>query len=168
MPPPLPAAAALAISSRAEAEDDGPFLERLYASARAAELAITGWPEAQQRAFLLQQYRAQHAFYRGHFPNAQWLILEREGQAIGRLYLNDGREALRIIDISLIPSVRGQGIGRAIVTDLIEAAAAARKKVSLQVEQHNPARRLYDRLGFVARADRGIYVEMEWRAGSAA
>jgi ribosomal protein S18 acetylase RimI-like enzyme len=91
-----------------------------------------------------------------------------QNQALPLLYLDDGRKALRIIDISLIPSARGQGIGRAIVTDLVEAAAAARKKVSPQVEKRNLARRLYDRLGFGPRTDHGIYVEMEWRTGSTA
>jgi len=163
MRPPLRAAAAALASCRAETGEDGPFLESLYASTRSAELAMTSWPETQQRAFLSQQHRAQHAFYRAHNPDAEWLILEREGEPVGRLYLAEGASALRIIDISLVPSVRGQGIGRAIVADLIDAASAVRKPVSLQVEKHNPARRLYERLGFAPRMDHGIYVELEWR-----
>jgi GNAT superfamily N-acetyltransferase len=168
MPPPLRAAAALAIGCRAETDEDGPFLEALYASTRSGELAMTGWPEVQQRAFLTQQYQAQHAYYRTQYPDAEWLILERDGEPIGRLYLADGPTALRIIDVSLVPLARGQGTGAAIVADLIEAAAAAQKRVSLQVEKHNPARRLYERLGFAARADHGIYVELECRPDGAA
>jgi hypothetical protein len=41
---------------------------------------------------------------------------------------------------------------------------AAGKAVRLHVERWNPALRLYHRLGFGAIQDRGVYLEMEWRA----
>ena len=59
-----------------------------------------------------------------------------------------------------MPKARGQGIGGAILKDVLDDAAAAGKAVSIHVEVHNPARRLYERLGFEAVEDKGIYVEM--------
>ena len=161
MPPPLAAAAALGIAYRPMVEDDLPFIEALYASTRTEELALTGWPEAQQQAFLIQQHRAQHQHYRIHFAEAEWLIVERGGEAIGRLYLDNRDDRHRVIDISLVPAARGQGIGGAILSDVIAAAEAQGKSVSIHVEVSNPARRLYDRLGFVTVADEGIYLRLE-------
>ena len=68
-------------------DEDLPFVEALYASTRAAEMALTGWPPEQQRAFLAQQHRAQHHHYRAYHAGAEWLIIERDGAPIGRLYL---------------------------------------------------------------------------------
>ena len=73
-----------------------------------------------------------------------------------------------LIDISLVPAARGAGLGSAILADLMHAAGAAGKRVSLHVERLNPARRLYVRHGFTLVGDMGIYLEMEWRPGGAA
>jgi GNAT superfamily N-acetyltransferase len=161
MPPPLDAAAAFGIAYRPMADEDLPFIEALYASTRAEEIGLTGWPPEQQRAFLAQQHRAQHHQYRTHNPDAEWLIVERGGEPIGRLYLGRWEGRRRIIDISLLPGARGLGIGGAILADVIAAAESEGQGVSIRVEIHNPARRLYERLGFELAEDQGAYLRME-------
>ena len=163
MPPPLNAAARLGVTARPMTDDDLPFVAALYASTRAEELAPLPWPDENKRAFLEQQHRAQHAHYRAHYADADWLILEREGHPIGRLYLDEWREQLRVIDISLAAEARGEGIGGAILADIIAAAGTAGKGVSIHVEKTNPARHLYERLGFELVEDKGVYDLMAWR-----
>ena len=46
--------------------------------------------------------------------------------------------------------------------DLLVEAARDRKPVRIHVERHNPALRLYERLGFVRLGDNGVYYLMEW------
>ena len=167
MPPPLRAAGKHGIAYRPMADEDLPFVADLYASTRAEEVAQTGWPAAQQQAFLDQQHRAQHLHYRNVFPDAEWLIVERGGERIGRLYLAESGDRVMLIDISLVPAARGAGLGGAILADLMHAAGAAGKRVSLHVERLNPARRLYVRHGFTLVSDKGIYLEMEWRPDGA-
>jgi GNAT superfamily N-acetyltransferase len=157
MPPPLRAAAALGIRYRAFTDDDLPFVAELYASTRREEVAVTGWPVPVQEAFLRQQHEAQHSHYSLHYTDAEWLIVEHGGEAIGRLYLLDSAESLHIVDISLVPQWRGQGIGGAILRDILELAGERGKPLSIHVEKVNPARRLYGRLGFAVVADRGVY-----------
>ena len=54
-------------------------------------------------------------------------------------------------------------VGFADVTHGIQReAAAAGKTLSIHVEKNNPARRLYDRLGFREINDVGVYLLMEW------
>ena len=163
MPPRLSRSAEHGIALRPMTDDDLPFVAALYASTRAEEVAHTGWPDERQRAFLAQQHEAQHRHYRAAHPNAEWLIVEQAGEAIGRLYLVELEDRLHVIDISLVRAARGQGIGAAIITDVLAAAEAAGKRVSIHVEQGNPARRLYERLGFRPLADKGASLQMEWR-----
>lgn len=161
MPPPVRAAAGFGIAYRPETEDDLPFIAALYASTREDELAPLGWPDRTRAAFLDQQHRAQHRHYRNVYPRAEWLIIEDGGVPVGRLYIEARGDSLHLIDIALVPERRGAGLGGAILTDLIDHAEALRKPVSLQVEAFNPARRLYDRLGFRAVGEHGPYLLME-------
>ena len=46
---------------------------------------------------------------------------------------------------------------------MLADAAAAAKPVHMHVERFNPARRLYDRLGFRQIADQGVYLQLEWK-----
>jgi len=168
MPPPLRAAAEFGVSYRPMGDGDLPFVAELYASTRREEVARTGWPAEMQEAFLRQQHEAQHSHYSLHYADAEWLIVERAGQPVGRLYLRDPPEALHIVDISLLPQIRGQGIGGAILRDVLGQARELGKDVSIHVEKFNPARRLYERLGFETVEDKGIYDLMEARLGNPA
>src|SRR5690242_5043236 len=122
MPPPLAAASGFCVSYRPFSDDDLPFVTALYASTRREEVAATGWPAEIQEQFLAQQAAAQHSHYSIHFGDAEWLIIERDGQAIGRLYLHVTPGDLHIVDISLVPASRGQGIGGAILEDTLSLA----------------------------------------------
>lgn len=158
----LPHAARLGIVARLMTDADLPFVAALYASTRAEELALSGWTEQQRHAFLDQQHRAQHHHYQTYYSGLEWLILEYGGLAIGRLYLAEWTREFRIVDISLDENHRNRGFGRAILEDVMVIAAACGKCVSIHVEKVNPARRLYDRLGFVPIEDKGIYDLFEW------
>jgi GNAT superfamily N-acetyltransferase len=167
MPPPLRAAARLGVSYRPSGDADLPFLGLVYASTRIEEVAQTGWPVEMQHQFLAHQADAQQLHYRQHYPNAEWLVVERDGEAIGRLFIEEWAAEIRLIDISLLPQGRGGGVGTAILADLQAMAAAAAKPLTIHVERNNPAMRLYLRLGFAKIGDHGIYDLMEWRPAQA-
>lgn len=151
------AAGRFGLAYRPFTDADLPFVAELYASTRREEVAQSGWPPQAQHAFLVAQHEAQHDHYRRHYAEAEWLIVERGGDPIGRLYLDEWADEFRIVDISLVPESRGLGIGRAILEDVIDHAAGRGKAVSIHVEKNNPARRLYARLGFEIAEDKGIY-----------
>jgi len=154
---------------RPETDADLPFLQALYASTRAEELArAIGWSDAQKAEFVRGQFAAQRHHYRTHFADADYDILEHRGAPAGRLYLETRATQLHVIDIVLIPQSRSKGVGTAILTALIEQARGEAKSVGIFVEKFNPALRLYQRLGFTPVRDTEIYLEMEWTAGSQA
>jgi ribosomal protein S18 acetylase RimI-like enzyme len=142
---------------------DLPFMFGLYASTRAQEVAATGWPPEAQLQFLWGQFQAQHHHYTTYYPKAEWLVVEHEGGAVGRLYVEEWPSQFRIIDIALVPEAQGQGFGSALLEDLFAGARAASKPVSIHVEKNNPAMRLYERLGFAKAEDKGVYDLLEWR-----
>ncbi len=157
-------AAAAGLTFRPVSDADLPLLARIYASTRADELAMVSWSDAQKAAFCDMQFRAQHADYQRNYPDAERLVIMRAGADIGRLYLQRGETEHRIIDIALLPERRGTGFGTALLRDLMDEAATARKGIGIHVEKFNPAMRLYRRLGFVAVEDQGVYDLMRWTA----
>ena len=167
MPPPLRAAAEFDISYRLKSEKDLPFIERLYRSTREEELAMSGWPEALKQQFVAHQLLMQTRHFEHAYPRAEWLLIERGGEAIGRLYVDDSEGGILLVDIALLPESRGRGIGTAIVRDLLEQGRQAGRAVRLSVFRTNKARRLYERVGFKPAGSAGAYDEMEWRDAEA-
>lgn len=152
----------LNIDLRPAGDQDIEFLYRLYASTRADEMALVDWSEQQKEAFLRMQFQAQHAYYHEQFKQAAFDVIERNGRAIGRLYVDRRAYEIRVIDIALLPGHRGQGIGGEIMQALIDEAAGSSRSVSIHVEHNNPAMHLYRRLGFSHVSDEGVYFFMKW------
>lgn len=145
------------VALREEAEADLPFLVELYASTRAEELAPVPWPEEQKRAFLEHQFALQREQYRQHYDGAEWLVIERDEAPIGRLYLRRGGDEVRLMDIALVPTVRGAGLGTQLTQRLLDWTDALGLPVTLHVEPFNPAYRLYRRFGFSYVRSTGVY-----------
>ena len=53
------------------------------------------------------------------------------------------------LTIAVLPESRGKGVGAQLLVQLMELARARYLAVSLSVSAENPARRLYERLGFL-------------------
>ena len=170
--PAFPAGAALesptalqqrGIRLRPCATGDISFLTSLYRQLRAAELAPLPWPDAQKHAFIDSQFALQHRHYLTHYPNADFLLIECNGEPIGRLYLSRQMPEFLIIDISLAPEWRNGGVGTALIRHAQTLAENAGAGLNLHVDQRNDdARRLYERLGFIATDMEGLYIGMRW------
>ena len=155
-----------AITLRPVTDADRPFLLTVYEHTRGPELARVPWTVAQKAAFCAQQFQAQDTDYRSRWPRGRSLVVEADGEPAGRLYLGATAHELRVVDIALLPAYCGRGIGTALLRNVQAEAAARGVPVVLHVENWNPARLLYDRLGFVAVQRDDVYTRMEWRAVS--
>lgn len=152
------------VSLRRARSGDGDFLFRVYASTRTEELAVLPWTDEQKDAFLLMQFRAQTCGYERQFPDLERAVVLDGGVPAGRLLVVRRETEIRIVDLSLLPGHRGCGIGTTLIDRLKLEARDAQLPLLLHVEVFNPARRLYERLGFRAINDGDVYLEMEWRA----
>jgi ribosomal protein S18 acetylase RimI-like enzyme len=140
---------------------DGELLFRVYASTRADELSVVAWDDALKEAFLRAQFEAQDHWYREHYAGGSFDVVLVDGKPSGRLYVYRGEAEIRIVDIALLPEHRGNGVGTALLRDLMDEADAACKRVTIHVERFNPALRLYERLGFAVAEDKGVYLLLE-------
>jgi len=149
------------VTFRPVEEKDAGFLSKVYASTRYEELQATGWPQQQIDEFLRMQFEAQDTFYKQQFPDAQYQVVQYEGQDVGRLYLDLREDEVRIVDIALLPEYRGKGLGTQLLNSIIQDAGQKQLSVRIHVEKNNSALNLYLRLGFKKTDDKGVYWLME-------
>ncbi|HEX7166943.1 MAG TPA: GNAT family N-acetyltransferase [Acidimicrobiales bacterium] len=140
------------------------FLRDLYASTRAAELAMLAWDNEMKWRFVDHQFHAQDVDYRGRHPNGEFLVVEdADGTSIGRIYVSDLGDELRVLDVIVHERLRSRGYGTALMRWVLARADVAGQLVSLHVERANPAFRLYERLGFEAVSGNDLHLRMERR-----
>jgi len=144
-------------SLRPAVDADLPFLREVYASTRWEELQPTLWTAEQKLAFLSQQFALQHHHYHHYYPHTEFLLILHQHLAIGRIYVQRLASELTLMDIALLPAHRGQGLGSALMAELVAEADRSGSRVSLHVERDNPAQRLYARFGFERVEDGDVY-----------
>lgn len=99
---------------------------------------------------------------RSHWDEAQ--VIEVEGRPAGLWKLWRRPDAWWILQVQLMPEYQNRGIGAALISGLLAQARDAATPVKLKVLRANPARCLYERLGFVVVGDDEHGLEMESRA----
>jgi GNAT superfamily N-acetyltransferase len=157
--------AARPLTLRAEQPDDESLLFEIYAATRRAELDLTDWDAATRLAFLQMQFRTMRQGYAGMFPDADFFIILLDARPVGRIVVHRTAEAIRVVDMALLPSEQGRGIGTQLMRHLLSEATKTRKSVRLQVLKNNRAKRFYERMGFHRVSDSGSYEQMEWKPG---
>jgi ribosomal protein S18 acetylase RimI-like enzyme len=150
------------VSLRPARAEDEIFLYQVYASTRATEMALVDWTPEQKETFLQMQSTAQLQYYRLTYPQAQYQIIARENTSIGRMIVDRSENPVLLMDIALLPEYQNNGLGTALIRDLMAEAARKNWGLRLHVETFNPAMRLYHRLGFVKTSEVGVYYEMTW------
>lgn len=134
---------------------DEPFLwEMLY---HAAHMAEDGAGSAQ--AAKNHPYLDKYARDWGRDGDLGFVALDLAGRPIGaawvRLLRGEQRnypqidETIPELAIAVLPDYANQGIGTSLLSELAGAASGAYPAIVLSVRADNPARRLYERLGFV-------------------
>ncbi len=101
--------------------------------------ALWGWDEEDQRS--------RFAGFMAEGAGEMTVILLDGDTPIGMTnYEFSGADTLDICNLCLLPEYRGRGIGGKLLRQYI--AQSTRPILTLQVYKNNPARRLYERLGF--------------------
>jgi ribosomal protein S18 acetylase RimI-like enzyme len=152
---------ALRISLRSVEPGDQDFLFKLYACIREPEIAALGWNAQQREDFLRMQFMAQQRWYESTYAGAEHQIVLSDGEQAGRLLICSNGEAAVLVDISLMPEYRNRGIGGELIRAMLKQCDEKRTPAKLQVLKTNPARRLYERLGFRETSVDDMYVQMQ-------
>ena len=73
--------------------------------------------------------------------------------------------AVKLAEVKKCTEAEMDDIGTAaLIHDILEQGREHNQSVTIHVEQFNPALRLYERLGFRKKEDKGVYWLMEWTA----
>ena len=148
---------------RPERDEDQPFRYDLFCTSRLPEWYQVELDPPVREQLMQHQFHAQTVSYRAQFPKARFDIIERDGRPIGRIIVDGPHRFLHIVDQAIVPELRNQGVGSAIMRHFMDQAAAAGVPVELQVASTNdPSMRLYLRLGFVAVEENPMYINMRW------
>jgi ribosomal protein S18 acetylase RimI-like enzyme len=128
----------LTYSLRAATDQDTAFIYGLRVAGLKEYVArIWGWDESFQRVR-----------FQEHFDPSRYQVVVVSGLDVGAMAVEWRDEEVFLADIEILPEWRRRGIGTAIVGAVLAEATRRGLPAVLQVLKGNPARLLYDRLGF--------------------
>lgn len=143
----------LRITRRQATPEDQEFARTVHHAAyRQAVMEQFGeWNQAEQDGF----------FARAWNPTATEILLA-EKTPCGYLVVEERPADVHVREIVIHPDWQSQGIGTAILREIQGQAAQRKRPVVLGTFHVNPARRLYERLGFVQFGATETSVLMRW------
>jgi ribosomal protein S18 acetylase RimI-like enzyme len=151
---------------RPACREDEPLLFELFAGERRVEFAAAGVPQMQAEMLAQMQYRGRAMSYSAQFPEAEdSILIVEDGTPVGRLLVDRKSERWRVVDIAVLAEHRGRGVARKALIECQVQCAIAGTKLELEVATQNPARRLYEQLGFRVTGEDMLAVRMAWSAG---
>jgi GNAT superfamily N-acetyltransferase len=119
-------------------EDDFAFCWTLYRDAlQPLSTGLFAWDEASQQQRVRQALAAEGAS-----------MLVAENNDAGWLQCSETRFAIHLGHLYLAPERRNHGLGTAFLTWMSDRARRKDKEFTVDVMKNNPARALYERLGF--------------------
>lgn len=153
----------IGLSAKAANANDTPFMAQLFYSTKTLFYEL-GLPSEVVETMLEHQYRLQQASYREQYPNANTYILFYHQQAVGKVMLDISEYRIHLVDFIIIPSMRGRGLGSAVLAFIKQEAMKRCLPVGLSVERENTrAKKLYLQQGFKPESYSGAYESMLWR-----
>jgi ribosomal protein S18 acetylase RimI-like enzyme len=111
------------------------------------ELSV--WDEQEQRAAFATQWKCGEA-----------RIISVDEDDAGWLQIAELPGEIRLQKFFIAPLYQRSGIGSEVLSELLVTWRPTGKKIVLKVLKNNPARRLYERLGFSVVAEAGITFRM--------
>ena len=101
------------------------------------------------------------ALFQAEYDPTLTEIIVYNGKDVGYLRVEDHGKALFLDTIAILPAHQGQGLGSVLVGRILRRAARERLPVRLHVLRVNPARELYERMGFRSIGGDEYWVFME-------
>jgi GNAT superfamily N-acetyltransferase len=145
------------VTLRPAMREDGPFLyQLLVATMREYVEPLWGWDKEWQETYFWARFEAD-------LESGRRQIVVRDGEDIGVLVVEERADEILLSQIYILPTHQGQGIGTALIRSVLHRGAELGLPVRLRVLRGNPARRLYERLGFAVTEETDTRTYMEAR-----
>lgn len=146
------------VSRRLATRYDHDLLRAIFTEC--ASFSFATLPITLAAALLDSQYRAHRTDRQQNWPDSVDQIIELRGVPAGRLTVVVRGSELRILDLGLLTGFRGQGVGSAVLTDLIGDATEYGLSVHGALAKGNRSLALYLRCGLEVVAESDTYFEM--------
>ncbi len=143
---------------RQATEADYAFIYQLHRATMKDYVAQTwGWDEV-----------VQEVMFKDRFDPGRSCIIVVDGRDVGILSMERRIDTLFVANLQILPEEQGHGLGTAIIKAILAQAYDEGISVSLQVLKVNPARHLYEGLGFVVSGETATHYLMsstiaDWR-----
>ncbi|MFE7854777.1 GNAT family N-acetyltransferase [Streptomyces sp. NPDC057403] len=125
----------------------------------AAELRAVAMRPDLERLGRYDEHRVRQRLRDAFAPEHTWVI-EADGAFAGCVALRPAEDAHWLEHFLLAPSLQGRGVGSAVLRELLGRCDRAGVPVRLNVLQGSPARRLYERFGFMPQSEDAVDVFM--------
>jgi GNAT superfamily N-acetyltransferase len=119
------------------------------------------------RQFGTWDENAQDDWFEKGLADAEFSVVEENGEPIGAIGLKDRAEYLQLVELQILPEYQGRGVGSALLRAQMEHAQRTQRSIALRVLLENRARSLYARHGFVISGRTETHYLMEWHADEA-
>lgn len=137
------------MTARPAGRGDKDFLAKMYKDNR-DDLRMADAAPDYIEGVIDMQLEAQTSGYGAQFPNAVYLILEKNGSRIGRITLDIQPVELRLVDLDFIKKAQGKGFGSSILLWLMKAAAQTKRPLLVPARRDDFAMgRFLTKYGFV-------------------
>lgn len=114
---------------------------------------IWGWKDEEQKQRLKQDLNE-------HLEHKRIILINNEMAGIYAVHTTEDGD-LFINEISLLKEYQNKGIGRKILEEQIRVSHEKGIRIILQVFKDNPAKKLYERLGFKVYGETETHYQME-------
>lgn len=147
------------LHKRCASDMDEPWLRWLFAQLRGLQpellVACPG--------LLEQQWQLQRRVFASQYPDACTEVVLLGDTPVGVLSWHESATVIRLLEIGLEQHYRGLGLGGRLLSDLLQHADQRGKALELAVMPHNPALRLYRRLGFRVQTGHDDQLQLQMR-----
>ncbi|MDH5185954.1 MAG: GNAT family N-acetyltransferase [candidate division WOR-3 bacterium] len=110
-----------------------------------------GWDEEFQKKYFDEHFRLEDNY-----------IIEIDNQKGGVVSFEEQEDLFFIRNLELLPEFQRKGIGTSIIIHILKLARLKNKDLELQVFKINPARKLYEKLGFKIIDETDIHYKMRY------
>lgn len=105
---------------------------------------------------------AQNTRFCASFDAQEIQIIRLSNLDVGYMAVDRSEQEICLFNIMILPDFQNHGLGTAVMGELLGEAREKQIPLRLQVLKVNPARRLYERLGFAVIGETDTHYQMRW------
>ena len=104
----------------------------------------------------------QRRFIENDLASGEASIITIAGRATGWIRVRETAREICVLQLYLVPKFMNRRVGRVIIRQLIDRARSTQRQLFLELTNHNRARLMFERLGFITTGESRHKLQMAW------